>query len=100
MDEKLRSAVDGRCAVEVVEDEGLTFGVMHVAIDPDVARTLFDESVDVGDWGWKHRRWTIPEELLEVYILAARYFYGWDAGSEKVTEAGDGKVTLEAYYTC
>ena len=100
MDEELRQSVNSRCAVEVVEDEGLTFGVMHVAIDHEVARTLFDEGVDVGDWGWKHRRWTIPEELLEVYILAARFFYGWDAGSEKVTEAGDGKVTLEAYYTC
>lgn len=74
--------------------------VQHVDIDPDKARILFGLGDEVGDWGWKHKTWFVESEKeLEDVMAAARFFYGWDDDSEKVTVV-DGGFEYEAWYAC
>lgn len=84
-------------------DNGTQFGVtiQHVEIDPDVAEKVFAMGVEVGDWHWKHKVWrNIKPHNLGLVQAAARFYYGWDNNSEKITCNPDGTFNYEAYYTC
>jgi hypothetical protein len=71
----------------------------HVIIDHLVAEKLFCMGERVGDWGWKHKVWRqVPDIMFPTVQAAARYYYGWAEGSEKITKNDDGTVTYEAYY--
>ena len=77
----------------------VTIKVQHVDIEPEVAKRLFDQGEQVGDWHWKHQIWrNVPAAVFPTVQAAARFYYGWAEGSETVTENPDGTVTYEAYY--
>ena len=79
----------------------ITVTIQHVNMEEEKAQELFDKGKNVGDWGWKHRIWENinPTDFPEIQ-KAARFFYGWGKGSEKVTFNEDGTMNYEAWYTC
>jgi hypothetical protein len=83
-------------------DDGSAIGItiQHVNIDPKVAEQVFSRGVNVGDWYWKHKVWFCANEIdLMLVQAAARFYYGWDENSEKITESGSG-YRYEAWYAC
>jgi len=88
---------------QVKADDGteFTMKVMHVNISPEVAREVFDRGIETGNWNWKEKVWTCANivELRQI-IAAARFYYGWKDGSEKVYQAQDGDWIFTAYYAC
>lgn len=89
----------GTAKAECGTEVGIT--VLHVDIDPDVAREVFGRGVETGSWGWKHKVWACVTlaELRQIQAVA-RYYYGWAEGSEKVTRSSDGGYVYEASYAC
>ncbi len=75
--------------------------VQHVDIDPEMARIIFDQGIEIGDWDWKHKVWHCNTVLqLAETQAAARFFYGWGEGSEKMTGNPTDRYTYEAWYAC
>jgi hypothetical protein len=84
-------------------DDGteIAITIKHVDIDPTMARTIFETGIETGTWGWKHKTWDCPDiSTLMAVQAAARFFYGWAEGSEKVTPHADGGYIFEAHYAC
>ena len=71
-------------------------------IDPALARQVFDEGTVVSaDWGWKKKIWfNVPADRLALVQAAARFFYGWEEGSEEIEQDKHGTFTYKAYYAC
>jgi len=91
--------------IQAIDTDGnaqeLTMVVQHVDIDPKIAKIVFDLGIEVGDWGWKHKKWIIPPDQLELVQAAARYYYGWKDGSERINHPPMGNlVYYEARYAC
>ena len=87
----------------LIADDGTRFGVtvQHVEIDADVAQKVFASGQEIGDWHWKHKIWrNIKPENLGLVQAAARFYYGWNDNSEKITPNADGTFNYEAYYAC
>ena len=87
--------------VSATDGTEFTLVVKHVDIDPNEAERLFDAGEQVGNWGWKHQKWTCRDiQHLEEVRAAARYFYGWNGHNEIVRPRSDGSLEFEAYYCC
>lgn len=87
----------------VVADDGteLTLVIQHVGIDPKLAETVFDMGKETGAWGWKQKVWYCKDDqALETAQAAARFYYGWSEGSEKVTKLPMGDYLYKATYAC
>ena len=83
-------------------EDGTEFGltVKHVDIDPEVAKIVFDAGYEVGDWHWKHKVWFCTCEAdLALVQAAARYYYGWADGTERI-DVTSGSIRYEAWYAC
>ena len=86
--------------VETTDGTEIKIEIMNVDISPEVAREVFDRGVETGDWNWKEKVWscsTIAE--LRQIIAAARFYYGWKEGSEKVYQIENGWA-FKAHYAC
>jgi hypothetical protein len=87
--------------VEAEDGTEIKMTVQHVNIDPERARAIFETGHDEGDWGWKHKSWYCRDEQeLRETQAAARFYYGWKDGSEKITPIGTGAFWYDARYAC
>ena len=92
---------ESRGTVEAEDGTEINMVVQHVNIDPERAKAIFETGHDEGDWGWKHKSWYCKDEQeLKETQAAARFYYGWDDGTEKVTPLPDGRYRYEAFYAC
>lgn len=92
----------------VTADDGteLVLTVQLVDIDTVRAHELFEQGVEQGDWGWKHKVWTVNTQAeLDEVQAAARFFYGWTSNSERISKhptgyTGKTIIRYEAWYAC
>ena len=87
----------------IAADDGTEIGItiQHVNIHPELAKALFAEGEETGDWGWKHKVWYCDNvRHFEHVRRAARFYYGWNERSERISRHGESGIRYEACYAC
>lgn len=81
--------------------ETITITIKNVEMEKHEAQELFDLGREVPGWGWKRKVWENidPADFPNIQ-KAARFFYGWDGDSERVTFNQDGTMNYDAWYAC
>jgi hypothetical protein len=83
---------------QIIGTKEITVTVRHSDIDPDEAERIFSYGEETGNWGWKEKSWTIDPNELKKTMAAARYYYGWAPGSERIKVKANGQIVYTAFY--
>ena len=81
--------------------DGMTIRLAQVdGITQERDAELFAKGTEVEPFGWRCKWWICDAKDLAEIQAAARFYYGWNTGSEIIHHMNDGRIMYKAYYAC